>query len=312
MGANPLDYLDFAAPLRSGFNMGLQVQQQRDNRRLQEEAAADRMIRLEIQRQQENRMMEQVQNAAAARRAMEIERAEVQRDSVGYALATREAANNGATPIDAHTLGLTKYPKAYQAQNSILGLMQKPETKAADKSPVVTGPDGKQYLRPGFKPLTDANKVGELEIKTTPEGLGYTVVDGKVEMLPAGVQEKFVTANQAKQAQIEKQELVISNLEARQKRGVEKVDTTLGFGGRPIKESIEEEKAKLEVMKGNRKAGVPFELPTTPQSTNAPPAATTNAPAKVNLKKGTKRRQGGVIYVFDGTDPNDPKAWNPQ
>lgn len=318
-----LSYLDFGGALRSGFNLGLQVQAARDRRRLEQQVQANRVIDLELRRKQEQRQQEELQESIRARRMMAMERAQEQMESVAFVSEVNNLVQQGKTPLEANAEALRKYPRANQARNSILPLLEKTKTTPdIQSSPqdieLKWNAQGVPFYR---------NAKGELEIPPNSEGLRKTYLED--------------------QADVKRKEREIQRLEALKEQG--KTKTKL-FGGRPIQEAIDEAQAKIDETMAKyqpRRPEVPpehqatrgrlleqereIELPSdTPKPSATPehqatrgrllererdplpepsgPPEPSSPKAQKQFKVGQKvrRKSDGKVFIWDG------KAWNPE
>jgi len=281
MGANPLEYLDFGGALRGGFQLGLQVQHQRDQRKVAEIAQADRAMRLEIERQQENRMREHYRQMDDARRAMEQEKAETQKASVAFIMDSASPENPGKTDLERTAWAIQRNPKAHQAQFGVAGLM---DNDPEEKEPIVKLKDGRELIRSGWDVLPPPQAEEEVpETKFNSQGIPFIRNDKGKWVQPTGAQ-KISEAYLAEQNKKKSLEASLKSLKAQQAKGVEKVGT-YGFR-RPILEAInDKEEQLLEITRKNQPKS---RGKTSPPPGSPPPPAATNAPKQKITREKAK------------------------
>jgi len=133
MGDNGYGALDYIGPIKAGFNMGMQIQQNRQEQADRLRLAQIQQGRLEIERQAEERMRAQEEDLIRQREADRIRRDVVQKDSAGYVYDFNDALRAmgpNPDPSVAHATAIQRNPMAIQALEK--------DTFSPKPAPVVT------------------------------------------------------------------------------------------------------------------------------------------------------------------------------
>lgn len=110
--ANPLEYLDFLGAVKTGFDMGQKIQDNRQRALDQQRLIELNMDRLSIEREREKRLREQQTAIINERELDRVAEENVRRDSARYGFDVQDALRAGATPIQAKSSSMVRNPSA--------------------------------------------------------------------------------------------------------------------------------------------------------------------------------------------------------
>jgi hypothetical protein len=248
---NPYE-LDYLGAVKTGFDIGQSIQERRDRQRVQQMQSADRVARLELDRQVENRRRESELNNERQRLAMETAALERHAAGAQYTADVYDLVNQDPQrdPLRAHVIAVERNPKAPQAQISLINIMPskpKPPTTVTDLpggAKIIEGPG--KYIAPpkAVAGPVDVNDVQEFVFNSS--GMPF-MKDEKGRLITPPGAEKI-------RADYLKDQKTLETEKARLK----KMETAKpGFwGGKPSPQLMDATRAKIEEIENrypNRK-----------------------------------------------------------